>query len=135
MGINIGHVVIASVLAMGIGGLWYGPVMFGRQWMKVMGIDSNDKEKVKKMQSEAGPLYTIQFILVIIQSIIISLLLKDSFYYSSLMYVVMAWAAFVVPTIAGSCMWTNDSKEIKWLRFWIQTGYQFVLFLMFGLIL
>lgn len=135
MGINIWHVVIASVLAMGLGGLWYGPVLFGRQWMKVIGIDENDHEKIKQGQREAGPLYTIQFVLVLIQTALLSVLLRDTFHISTLVYVILAWAAFVIPTLAGSVMWTNDTKEIKWLRFWIQAGYQFVLFIMFGIVL
>jgi hypothetical protein len=43
--------------------------------------------------------------------------------------------AFVMPIIAGTAMWNNDSKKIAWTRFLIQSGYQLVIFIIFGLIL
>ena len=45
------------------------------------------------------------------------------------------WLAFVMPTIAGTAMWNNDSAKISWARFFIQSGYQLIIFIVFGLIL
>jgi hypothetical protein len=45
------------------------------------------------------------------------------------------WAAFVIPTLAGAAMWTNEGKSLKWARFLIQGGYQLVMFAVYGILL
>jgi hypothetical protein len=47
----------------------------------------------------------------------------------------LIWLAFVMPTVAGSSMWNANSNKIKWAQFYIQAGYQLVLFLVFGALL
>lgn len=131
---NYWAVLVAAVLAMVLGALWYGP-MFGRKWMEIVGVSPEDMAAREKMKSETGPLYFIQFVLVILQASILSTLIKDAFTMSGLMYSLLVWLAFIMPTIAGSAMWNNDPSGVKWARFWIQSGYQLIVFVMFGLIL
>ena len=134
MAINYWAILICGVLAMFIGFLWYGP-LFGKTWMKIVGADAKDMKARKEMQKKAGPLYLIQFFLVLFQIWVLAYYIagwKDA---SGLGHALWIWAAFVMPTIAGSSMWNNDSAKISWSRFAIQSGYQLVCFVMFGLIL
>ena len=142
MEINFFAIVLSSVLVMVIGGFWYGP-LFGKKWAEIIGTDMSDPELRKKMQREATPLYIVQFLLTLFQVTVFAYLLKfiDPFidltstltiWVSSALVI---WAAFVVPIIASSVMWNNDSRKISWARFLIQAGYQLVAFLVFGVIL
>ncbi len=122
-----------GILSMIIGGLWYGP-LFGKLWMEILGATEMDIEKRKEMQKEAGKLYLIQFLLTLMQ-----LYFLDSYIQAGettgLINALIIWLAFVMPTIAGSSMWTNDSTKVRWTKFFIQSGYQLVMLAIYGVIL
>jgi hypothetical protein len=48
MEINYLAVLVAALVSMVIGGLWYSPLLFGNIWMKLSGITQKDVEKAKK---------------------------------------------------------------------------------------
>jgi hypothetical protein len=130
--------------------VWYGP-LFGKKWMEVVGATAMDVETRKKMQKAAGPLYLVQFLLTLFQAYILaySINVWYLFTYGSggvldaangstsvgVKAALLIWAAFIMPIVAGSSMWNNDSKKIAWTRFLLQAGYQLLLFVVFGLIL
>lgn len=123
-----------AALAMIIGAVWYGP-LFGKKWMEIIGADSADGEARKKMQRGAGKLYLVQFLLTLFQVWVLACYIggwKDASGFENALWI---WAAFVVPVLAGVSMWNNDSAKTAWARFLIQSGYQLVIFSVFGLIL
>ncbi len=134
MEINLWAVLVCGVLAMVIGYVWYGP-LFGKKWMEVVGATEMDINERKKMQASAGPLYLVQFLLTLFQAWVLAYYIAGWKEASGVVNSLWIWAAFVVPVIAGTAMWNNDSAKISWTRFLIQSGYQLVIFIMFGLIL
>lgn len=132
--INYWAVLTCGVLAMFIGWLWYGP-LFEKKWLEVIGATDMDLEKRKEMQKKAMPLYGVQLLLVLFQVWVLAYYIAGWEEASGLTNALWIWAAFIVPTIAGTAMWNNDSSRIAWTRFLIQGGYQLVLFVLFGLIL
>lgn len=40
--VNYLAVLVATIAAFVIGGIWYSPMLFGKQWMKAVGIKEND---------------------------------------------------------------------------------------------
>jgi hypothetical protein len=134
MEINYIAVVIASVLAMVVGAIWYGP-LFGNKWMEVIGATDLDKQKREEMQKGATKLYFVQFLLTLFQVLVLAHLINDTNTVGGLQRALWIWAAFIVPTLAGVAMWNNDSAKIAWSRFLIQGSYQLVIFVIFGLIL
>jgi Protein of unknown function (DUF1761) len=40
LGINDWAVLVAAVVAFVMGGLWYSPLLFGKAWVKLRGMDS-----------------------------------------------------------------------------------------------
>ncbi len=132
---------VASILSMVLGALWYGP-LFGKKWMHIIGAKEMKAEENlpagqagKQMQKQAMPLYLIQFLLTLFQVYVLAQYIAGWTDASGIENSLWIWAAFVMPTIAGASMWNNDSKEIAWSRFLIQGGYQLVLFVIFGLVL
>jgi len=134
MEINYLAVLVCGVFAMVVGGIWYGP-LFGRAWMHILGVNPDDTKRQKEMQKAAGPLYLIQFILVLFQAYVLAHYIKGWNEVSGVENALWIWAAFIMPTVAGASMWNNDSRKTAWKRFLIQTGYQLVIFVVFGLIL
>jgi len=134
MEINFLAILAAAVFSMILGAIWYGP-LFGKQWVELMGMDPKDKKAMKKMQKEAGKLYFIQFILVLFQVFVLSFYIKGWEEASGIENALWIWAAFIMPTIAGSAMWANATDKMKMTKFMIQAGYQLVLFVVFGFIL
>ncbi len=133
-GVNYWAVVSGAVLSMVIGAIWYGPV-FGKKWMEIQGVNPADSEAIKKMQKTAGPLYAVQFLLTLFQVLVLAHLVADTKIAGGIERSLWIWAAFVIPTLAGAVMWTNDTGKLKWTRFLIQGGYQLVIFIVFGTLL
>ena len=134
MPINYLAIIVCAVLAMVVGALWYGP-LFGKKWMTIVKADPNDIATRAKMKKNAGPLYFIQFILVLFQIWILAYYIQGWKDASGLENSLWIWAAFIMPTIAATAMWNNDSAKVSGARFLIQSGYQLVVFVMFWLIL
>lgn len=125
-------VLACGVVAMIVGSVWYGP-LFGKKWMEVIGVDPH-KEITPDMKKAAMPLYLIQFLLTALQVYILSNLINytggNGVWVAGFM-----WLGFVMPTIAGCSMWNNNSNRLKWSQFLIQSGYQLIVFVLFGYIL
>jgi len=132
--VNYWAIAMGAVLSMIIGAIWYGPV-FGKKWLEIAGVNPSDLEARKKMQKTAGPLYVIQFVLTLFQVLVLAHLVADTRVAGGVERSLWIWAAFIIPTLAGAVMWTNEAGKMKWARFLIQGGYQLILFIVFGLLL
>ena len=132
--VNYWAVLAGAVFSMVLGAIWYGP-LFGKKWMEIIGVDPHDELAKKKMQKSAAPLYGVQFLLTLFQVLVLAHLIADTTKVSGIERALWIWAAFIIPTLAGAVMWTNQSSKLKWSKFLIQGGYQLILFIAFGLLL
>lgn len=141
--INWWAVIVAAVVSMIVGSVWYGP-MFGKTWMKIMGVDPNmSKEQVKAAQKSMGGLYFLQFVLSILTvyilahytSMVQSTTTGMSAVSVGIQNALWVWLGFIMPTVAGAAMWSGKSKKLSWSMFLISAGYNLVLFAIFGAIL
>lgn len=132
--INYWAVLVCGIVAMILGFIWYG-VLFGKKWMEVIGATEMDMIARKEMQRKAGPLYLIQFILVLFQAYVLTHYIQGWSEVSGPEGALWIWAAFIMPIVAAGSMWNNDSRKVAWSRFLIQSGYYLILFVIFGLIL
>ena len=132
--INYWAVLTGAVFSMILGAIWYGP-LFGKKWSEIIGVDPNDEAAMKKMRKSAGPLYGVQFLLTLFQVLVLAHLIADTELVGGLERALWIWAAFIIPTLAGAVMWTNENRSVKWSRILIQGGYQLILFTFFGLLL
>lgn len=132
--VNYWAIATGAILSMAIGFVWYGPI-FGKKWLDIIGMTNADMEARKKMQKSAGPLYGVQFLLTLFQVLVLAHLIADTQLVGGLERSLWIWAAFVIPTLAGAVMWTNENGKRKRARFLIQGGYQMVMFVIYGLLL
>ncbi len=133
MGINYWAIIVCGVLAMVMGSIWYGPI-FGKLWMKLTGASGMSEAECKEMRKKAMPLYLVQFILTLFQLFVLVHLTGYSAT-GGMLSALWVWAGFVLPTVAGACMWTSEPRPMAWKRFFVQAGFQLVSFLVFGAVL
>src|SRR3989338_1225191 len=135
MGINYWAVLVCAVFSMVLGSLWYGR-LFGKAWMKIMGVDAKDVSANKKIKKGMWMLYLTQFILTLFQVYILAnLLITIPSVMVGVLFTVLVFLAFVIPTLAGNAMWSTKPRKIAWAQFGIQFGYQLILFVVFGFVL
>jgi hypothetical protein len=125
---NLFAVLAAAVLMMVLGFLWYSPFLFAKPWMREMGVDPNDKEKVQAMQKNAGPAYAGSFVASLISAFILSLFLhwtRAEGLHEGLGIGFHVWLGFVATVQFTGALFAKQSMRL----FAINTGYQLVCYL------
>lgn len=135
MEINYLTILACGVLAMILGALWYSPLLFGNIWMRINNMSMPSREDMAKMQREMIPTYIIQFVMSLTLVYVLVHFIKGWTDVSGIEAALWIWLGFVVPTLASSVLWTNESRNDKFSRFAVQAGYNLVLFVAFGYIL
>lgn len=109
---NYVAVLVAAVVNMIIGALWYSPVLFGNLWMRWSGIDkkSIDKSRQKGMAKS----YIAVFISTLVMAFVLAHFIKytESTTVSDGMQAgFWLWLGFIATVSLGSVLWEN--KPIK----------------------
>lgn len=125
-------IIVATIINMILGFLWYGKPLFGKQWQQEQGW--SDKE-MKKKQSEMG---SSSYILMTIASILSAYVLSQVIALTGATTLgsgaaagLWVWFGFVTTTQIGKVLWDGKS----WKLFSIETGYSFVSYALMGMIL
>ncbi len=137
MNIEVNYIalVAAGVVSMVVGFLWYGPMLFAKPWMKLMG---HSAETMKKAQKEMGKYYALSFAASLLTAFVIShtLTLSENFYHypplsTALNTAFWVWLGFVMPVQLTDTIFGSK----KWKLFAINTGYQLVSLLAMALVI
>lgn len=122
--VNYIAILIAGIVSMGIGFLWYSPMVLGKPWMKEKGYTS---EGLKKAQKEMGPLYGFSFLLSLLMAYVLSHVMtmaQNFFSYPALSTGLTSafwmWLGFIMPVQATATIFGQKN----WKLFGIDTGYQ-----------
>lgn len=131
--VNYLAILVAAVVSMAVGFLWYSKIFFGKPWTKLMGYT---EEGIKKAQKEMGKMYILSFAAALITAYILShvMVLSENFYdYSreatGLSTAFWMWLGFIMPVQLTGEIFGGK----KWTLFAINTGYQLVSILAMGL--
>ena len=130
-------IVVCAVLSMVIGSIWYGP-LFGKKWMELMEIDMTkmDEEEKKECMKGMWKLYAGQFVLSLFQIFVLAWYVDMFRGMASGAHIAFSlFIAFVMPTVAGACMWGEKNTKTAWTKFFISSGAQLISLLVFGYIL
>ena len=118
-------VLIASLVNIGIGVLWYSPYLFGKQWARLLGIDLDDNVQMEKIRKDAKYAYSIVFI----NTFIMGITLASIFNFlgietagKAIWWAFVLWVGFIVTTSLTNNMFTERPKKV-WL---IDTCYHAV---------
>ncbi|MDP2036381.1 MAG: DUF1761 domain-containing protein [Ignavibacteria bacterium] len=126
MHINYLAVVVVTIIAFILGGLWYGP-LFGKAWMKETGITEEDAKK-----SNIIKVFGLSIFLNIVIALNLSVFLGAK---ADLQFGLFAGLATGLGWVSASIgiMYLFSQKSLK--LFLIDAGYQTVIYAMMGAIL
>ena len=119
--INYWAVLAATIAAIVLGFLWYGP-LFGKVWMQLMGMDKKKMDKNMKKQM------TKSYIILVITTLITSYVLAHFVKYlgttvsDALQTAFWTWLGFVATIQIGIVLW--DGKP--WKLYFINVAHQLV---------
>jgi hypothetical protein len=133
-GINPWAVLVCGIATMVIGFLWYSPVLFAKPWMRLTGIDPDDKAKLAELRKGAGKTYTLSFVASIISAVVLAKIIDISsvdtvLYGMKIGFAV--WLGFVTTVQLTGALFSKQPNKL----YLINTGYQLACFLVMGGIL
>jgi hypothetical protein len=124
-------VLVAGIAAMIIGSLWYSPVLFGKQWMALVGT-----EGAKPTASKMSQIYLMAFALALVSAFILAIFLKNLFVplvTDAVRVAILIWIGFVAAIYANSQLFTPGKKSGK--LFLILNGYYLVVLIVQSIII
>lgn len=130
--VNIGAVLVCTLVALVSGFIWYNPKTFFLIWWKAIGKTEKDMNRDKGM----GATWTLTIISSFIQPLILALLLGLIFpdgasAWQGLEIGALLWLGFIAPTYMVNKLFANHG-----LLVWsIETGNHLLNMMLFGLIL
>lgn len=134
--VNYLAVLLAAVVSMVLGFLWYSPILLGKPWMKERGFTP---EGLKNAQKGMAKLYGISFVVSLVTAYVLAhvMALSGAFYHypkiqTGLTTGFWVWLGFMMPIQVTATIF-SDKKN--WKLFAIDTGYQLVSILGMGIVI
>jgi len=110
--INFWPILVAAIVAMVIGALWYSPMLFGKDWMTLNKMNDADV-KAAKAKGVWG-LYVIQFVISLISFCVVGFLVSATGLQTAsdgAFLGFLVWLGFVMPIGASGLCW--EKKPFK----------------------
>ena len=129
--INYLAVVVAAAVAFALGGLWYSPLLFAKQWVKAHGYT---EERVNEMQKSAGKAYAVSLLCQLLIALAIAVLvgyLHLSLCVQGLKLGLLIWVGFFLTHGLMANMFSQKRLGV----FYIDSGYQLVYLLLMSAII
>jgi len=109
--LNYVAIIVAAVASMAIGWLWYSPMLFGKQWVKMMGFKKAD---MRKMQKKAGQSFAGGFVASAVMAYVLATFLsylQATGVQAGATVGFWVWLGFIAPVMLGSVLW--EGKPVK----------------------
>ena len=126
--LNYLAIVIAAVVAFGVGALWYG-VLFSRPWLAAVG------KTEAQIRANATPVpYAVSLVANVVMAVILSALmhsLGQATVAGGLALGGLMWLGFAMPTLAVNNAFAQQDKALLW----IDGGHWLAVLLAIGLVI
>lgn len=129
--INLVGVVLGAISNMIIGAIWYSPMVFGKTWMKLVGISQKEIDSGKKQMSKT---YSMAFVGALITAYILAVILDlvgATTILEGLQIGFLIWLGFVATTTLSTVLFENKKTDLYLLN----NGYNLVSTLVMSVIL
>ncbi|GMU95237.1 DUF1761 domain-containing protein [Ignavibacterium album] len=127
--INYLAVLLCGIISMIIGSVWYGP-LFGKLWMKQYGFTEEDLKKDFNPAKTFGLAFVGHLVMALVLAYLISLTNAQSIT-DGLRVSLSCWLGFTAATMFVNSLFSRTTLTL----FFIDSGYQIVNSIVFGLIL
>jgi len=129
MHVNYLAIVVSAIVNMVVGALWYGPMLFAKQWMEWNNLSVEEMKKINP-----GPLYAQSLVATLVTYFVLALLIRGlnaGTAVEGMKTAFMMWLGFVT-TVQFTAYLFSQKKIHAYL---LDTGYQLVTMLIAGVIL
>jgi len=132
MVLNYIAILVASVVSFLVGMVWYSPLLFGKVWIKLIGISKEDMEKSMKKGMATSML--LGFVTLLVMSYVLRYFIEVLRYSTAIDGVIlgfMIWIGFFATSMMGIVLWENK----PWGLYLINTLHYLVVLVIMGAIL
>ncbi len=130
--INYIAVVVAAVLSMILGALWYSPILFGKEWMSLIGLTEADLKKAREKGMAKS------YLMGFIAALVMSYVLANFIDYTQATTIVEGaksgvwiWLGFVATVVLGTVIWEGKPMRL----YVINTGFYLFALMIMGAVL
>lgn len=119
-------IVVSAVFGMGLGGLWYSPVLFGNAWMRAVG-------KTHDELGSPGPAVAVSMFCCVVTAIALELLVTAvglNTWISGLSVGLLIGLGVVAMTMLSDSIFSGWG----WPLYFIQTSYRVIIIVVMGVI-
>lgn len=126
-GVNLWAILVAGIVSFALGGLWYSPALFGKQWAKLSNV------KLKKDKNHGWRLF-IHLVTMLVMAFVLA---KVMFYVGvvSVLGGILAgaglWLGFIATITMGSFLWEKKPFTL-WL---LNNAYYLLSMIIMGIII
>jgi Protein of unknown function (DUF1761) len=111
VGLNWTLIAIMTVACFALGAVWHGP-LFGKLWMRIHhGKDSFNAKEMAEATKGMWKLMVTEFVATGLMVISIACLVRAIPSMPGWQIALMVWVGFVLPTMASTVIWGNDTKK------------------------
>lgn len=117
-------VLIAAILYMIFGALWYSPYFFGKAWMKFMNLTP------QAMKGKSWR-YIVEFIAALVMALFLATVqafLQANTTWDGIFVGIGIWIGFIAPVLLSTFLWA----EKTWKLFWIDASFFLLAFILMG---
>src|SRR5438105_490242 len=114
-GINVWAVLVAAIVSMVIGSIWYGP-LFGKKFMDAMGMNTWTKERQNEMRKKMVGAYILQLIGSFVMFFVLAWYIVTSVHtgvWGGIANALGLWIGFVVPIALSNALW-GGKRTLFW---------------------
>ncbi len=111
--LHIWPILVASVVAFGIGALWYSPILFGKEWMALTKTSEADIATAKG--SSMVWRYIVQFIITVVTFALLAFVMSitgSDTAGEGMFIAVLAWIGFPVMAAIGDMLWQKKPAKL-----------------------
>ncbi|MDQ3076992.1 MAG: DUF1761 domain-containing protein [bacterium] len=120
-GSEVVGIVLTAILFMLIGMMWYSPSLFGKKWMKLVGVTA---EVVEDSKMRARTSYAFMSLSALVMSYVLALFIKNMFVPNIMLAIsvgIAAWVGFIATSMSGEYLFNTKAKP--WALYAINSTY------------
>ncbi len=102
LGVQYGAILVASLVAMGIGWVWYMPAVFGKTWMRLRGVKMQGDMKMPVSD------LVIEFIATLVMLFVVNVLVIAFGAFNvrgAILLAIFIWLGFYVTALMSEVLW------------------------------
>lgn len=110
--VNLLAVIVVAIVSMVIAMLWYSPLLFGKAWMRLIGMSQEQLDRAK--ERGMGKIYLVAFIATLITSYLLAYaidIVEAVSFSTGAQTGFWLWLGFIAPILLNSVL--REQKRVK----------------------